>query len=173
MIVKERYVLIMSVVSILFVCIGCSALLPLEPTPTPIQPTETPVPPTETPVPPTETPVPKGKISGQVYLLDREEPVQTLVRLVLKEGNEEVDSMRTDEDGWYSFDVDDPGVYHITVSVKSLLDKCEGLRSETGGWIASQVYGPSGLTDVQAMSMPILIQIEDELTNDLYLYCDK
>ena len=128
--------------------------------------TQTAIAPTATTIP-TETPVPKGSVVGRVILIDRDEPVNTTIRLELKEGNKLVNSTRTDQDGHFTFLIVESDVYVIAVSVMDLLDKCDKLRAESGGWIASQVYDGSGLADVRAMSMPMSILIGDETTVDL------
>ena len=130
--------------------------------------------PTLTPIPtptPTETPIPGGIISGRVYLMDRDEPVRTTVSL-MRGLVEVVDSTATDEDGRYSFLVEEPGAYAIQVSVMDLLDICDNLRVESGGWMQTAEYDTSGVADVFANSPPMNITIGDEITLDCELYCD-
>lgn len=140
----------------------------LGPTPTP---TATPTPtPTATP---TATPIPGGIIAGRVYLMDRDEPVRTIVMLARGLGGEEVDSTETDEEGYYSLLVEEPGTYVIEVYVTDLLDLCDNLRTESGGWIATQSYNTSGLAEVWATSLPPMsITIGDEVALDCELHCD-
>jgi len=131
--------------------------------------------PTPTPTPtatPTPTPVPGGVVAGRVYLMDRDEPVRTAVRLALREGFEEVDHTETDEDGYYSFVVEEPGTYVIQVSVMDLLDTCDNLRTESGGWMATQLFDESGVADIRASSPGMDVTIGDEITLDCELYCD-
>jgi hypothetical protein len=126
---------------------------------------------TEPTATPTETPIPGGIISGRIYLMDRDEPVRTTVSLM--RGLEQVDSTATDEDGRYSFSVEEPGAYGIQVSVMDLLDICDNLRVESGRWIQTARYGESGVVDVCANSLPMMnITIGDEITLDCELHCD-
>jgi len=104
--------------------------------------------------------------------MDRDEPVRTAVRLALREGFEEVDHTETDEDGYYSFVVEEPGTYVIQVSVMDLLDTCDNLRTESGGWMATQLFDESGVADIRASSPGMDVTIGDEITLDCELYCD-
>ena len=154
--------------------------VPSTSTPTPVPPTATftPGPPTATPTPipptptPTETPVPGGIVSGRVYLMDRDEPVRTTIKLVWDEDSSEVDSTVTDEDGYYSFLVGEPGTYVIHVSVMDLLDICDNLRTESGWPVVVRTYDTSGVNDVLAGSLLMTITSGDEITLDCELYCD-
>jgi hypothetical protein len=139
------------------------AILP-EPTSTP-----TPIPPTRTP-----TPVPGGTITGRVYLMDRDEPVRTTVLLMQQEGEQfkDSDSTTSDEDGYYSFLVEEPGTFRVEISVMDLLDTCDNLRTESGGWGATRVYDGTGLTDVRASSLAMSITLDDITTLNCELYCD-
>lgn len=138
----------------------------LTPTPTPTL-TATP---TLTPTP-TETPIPGGIISGRVYLMDRDEPVHTTVSL-MRNLVEVVDSTSTDEDGRYSFLVEEPDGYAIRVSVMDLLDICDNLRIESGGWMQTLKYDTSGVADVFANSPPMNVTVGDEIMLDCEMYCD-
>lgn len=153
---------------------SCGAFQPeATPTLTPM-PTMTPTA-TQTPTPtptPTETPVPGGIVSGRVYLMDREQPVRTTVFLVRDEDNTEVDRAETDEDGYYSFLVEEPETYLVHVSVMDLLDTCDNLRTESGWPVVIRTYDTSGVNDVLAGSAPMTIAIGDEITQDCELYCD-
>ena len=145
----------------------------------PPAPTEAPVPtdipiPTDTPIP-TDIPVPQGVITGRVFLMDREEPVDTLVQLVLDSDNSIAASTRTDEDGYYSFSIEEPGDYSIQVSVYDLLnrfDRCENLRTLSGWPVTVRTYDTAGVTDILASTMPMSIIIGEEITVDCELYCD-
>jgi hypothetical protein len=131
---------------------------------------------TPTPIPPTPTPspVPGGTISGRAYLMDREKPVRTMVLLQRKVGEkyEEDSSTETDKDGCFSFLIEEPGTFRVEISVMHLLDTCDNLRTESGGWGATQVYDGSGLTDVRASSLGTFVTLEDSITVDCELYCD-
>ena len=142
----------------------------LTPTPTStLSPT-----PTLTPtVTPSETPIPGAIITGRVYLMDRDEPVRTTIRLARHEDlSEEVGSTTTDELGYDTFLVEEPDTYVIQVSVMDLLDICDNLRTESGGWFATQLYDTSGIADVNATSPPMSITIGAEISLDCELYCD-
>jgi hypothetical protein len=104
--------------------------------------------------------------------MDRDEPVRTTVTLALREGFEKVATVETDEQGRYSFLVKEPDTYIIQVSVMDLLDTCDKLRTESGGWLATQTYDAAGISDIQATSPPMDIVIGDEITLDCELYCD-
>jgi hypothetical protein len=134
-----------------------------------LEPTFTPIPTTT----PTETPIPGGILSGRVYLLDRDEPVRTTVTLTRGFAGEVVDSAETDENGHYSFLIDEPGAYSISVSVMDLLEICDNLRTASGGWIQTALYDTEGVADIRATSMlPISITIGVEVTLDCELNCD-
>lgn len=81
-------------------------------------------------------PIPGGSISGRVYLMDRDKPVLTTIKLMrgqprtpstggLTSGSRfkysDVDSTVTDENGNYSFVVVESGSYAIEISVTDLL----------------------------------------------------
>jgi hypothetical protein len=131
---------------------------------------------TPTPIPPTPTPspVPGGTIAGRAYLMDREEPVRTTVLLKRKSGEkfEDDSSTTTDEDGYYSFLIKEPGTFRVEISVMHLLDTCDNLRTESGGWGATRIYDGSGLTDVRASSLGTSVTLDDSITVDCELYCD-
>ena len=122
----------------------------------------------------TPTPIPGGTITGRVYLMDRDEPVRTTVLLTRREGErfEDSDSTTTDKDGYYSFLVEEPGTFRVEISVMDLLDTCDELRTESGGWGATRVYDGTGLTDVRASSPAMSITLDDITTLDCELYCD-
>ena len=146
---------------------SCGALEPA-PTPTPLSPPQTP-----TPMPtPTETPVPGGIVSGRVYLMDRDRPVQTTVLLVRESPYTEVDSTATDEGGYYSFFVEEPGTYIIQVSVMDLIGFNCSPRTISGWPSQFQQYDTSGVSDILAGSTPFTIGIGDEITLDCELYCN-
>jgi hypothetical protein len=161
---------------------SCSSFQPvptstptLTPTPTfTATPTLTATPtPTPSPTPtPTDTPVPGGIVSGRVYLMDRDEPVRTTVNLVRDEDSSDIVSTQTDEDGYYSFLVEQPGTYRIQVSVMDLLDICDNLRTESGWPVVIRTYDSEGVNDVLAGSELMMIAIGDEITLDCELYCD-
>jgi hypothetical protein len=104
--------------------------------------------------------------------MDRDEPVRTTVKLVWDEDSSEVDSTVTDEDGYYSFLVEEPGTYVIHVSVMDLLDICDNLRTESGWPVVVRTYDTSGVNDVLAGSLLMTITSGDEITLDCELYCD-
>ena len=99
--------------------------------------------------------------------MDRDEPVVTTVKV---EGTDIVTS--TDEDGYYSILMEEAGAYSVMIEVTDLLDVCDSLRTESGGWLASQEFDTSGLTAVYALSMPQRVDIGDELVIDCELFCD-
>ena len=182
---------VFSMTLVVLLLVGCSrtptesasALTPIPPTetstplatdkPTQIPRTETPtpIPPTKT-LPPSETSIPGGIITGRVYLMDRDEPVLTTVNLAQKEGWKVVDSTTTDKDGFYTFLVEKPDTYVIQVSIFDLLDICDNLRTESGGWIKMDTYDTSGVSDTFAGLFPVVIASGDEITLDCELYCD-
>jgi len=92
--------------------------------------TDTPIP-SKTPKPtPTQTEIPGGVITGRVYLMDKDEVVRTNVLLI--QDKKEIDSTRTDENGNYTFIVEEAGKYSIRVSVMHLIDRCDNLRTLSG-----------------------------------------
>ena len=106
--------------------------------------------------------------------MDREEPVRTTVLLQRKVGEkyEEDSSTETDKDGYYSFLIEEPGTFRVEISVMHLLDTCDNLRTESGGWGATRVYDGSGLTDVRASTLDTSVTLDDSITVDCELYCD-
>ena len=151
-------------------------------TPTPVPPTATftPKPPTATPTPvtptltPTETPIPGVIVNGRVYLINQDEPVLTTVYLVRRENDKDVstEEIGTDEDGYYSFLVEEPGTYVIRVSVTNLLNKCNKLWTESGWPIKVQTFDTQGVLDTLAQSNPLTITLDDDITLDCELNCE-
>jgi hypothetical protein len=125
----------------------------------------------------TTTTIPSGTVAGRVFLLDREEPVETTVDLVREEEDEPTATTRTDADGYYSFAVEEAGSYQVEVSVLDLLDVCDALRTEgemSARWpIVVRTYTGSGVSDVRAASVAESVTIGGEVTFDLDLYCDE
>ena len=147
--------------------LSCGGLQP-EPTITPLSPTQTP-----TPMPtPTQTPVPGGVVSGRIYLMDRDRPVQTTVLLVREDGYLLVASTESDEGGYYSFFVEEPDTYVVQVSVMDLVGFNCNPRTESGWPGVFQHYDTSGVSDILAGSTPFTISIGDEITLDCELYCN-
>lgn len=126
--------------------------------------------PTQIPTP-TETPIPGGIVSGRIYLVDRDEPVRTTVKLIRNEDKSEIDSTVSDEDGYYSFLVEEPDTYVIDVSVMDLYNICDNFRTE---WEARVFFtDDSGtITEELARSPLMTIMIGDEIMLDCELYCD-
>ena len=155
---------------------GCGGA-PTEPTATLVPPTATPtpVPLTPTPTPtPTEAPFPGAIVGGRVYLMDRDRPVQTTVRIFLADFSAMVDSTETDESGYYSFLVEEPDTYIIDVLVGDITgDNCNP-RTESGWQRAWKIDPTLGVTDelVSFMSIPFTISLGDEITLDCEQYCD-
>ncbi len=132
--------------------------------------TDTPIP-SKTPKPtPTQTEIPGGVITGRVYLMDKDEVVRTNVLLI--QDKKEIDSTRTDENGNYTFIVEEAGKYSIRVSVMHLIDRCDNLRTLSGWPIVVRNYDGGGVTDTWASTSPITINIGDKTTIDCELYCD-
>jgi hypothetical protein len=126
----------------------------------------------------TTTTVPTtGIITGRVYLMDRDEPIETTVELLREEDKETIDTTQTDGDGRYSFSIADEGTYTVRVSLGSYAEMCDNLRREPGDgpelWpvVVRQLDG-GGTTDILAGSVPTAVTIGDEITLDLELYCD-
>lgn len=130
---------------------------------------------------PAETPVPGGNISGRIYLMDRDEPVRTIVELTQDEDPSEkislvtVDSTETDVDGYYYFLVEEPGTYHITVSILDLYNICDNLKEASGSGWPKEIYTTDDagvIVDDKLVSEPIDITIDDKIALDCELYCD-
>jgi hypothetical protein len=146
---------------------SCGALQPA-PTPTPLSPTQTP-----TPMPtPTQTPVPGAVVSGRIYLMDRDRSVQTTVLLVREDPYSEIARTVSDEGGYYSFFIEEPGTYIVQVSVMDLIGFNCNPRTESGWPGVYQQYDTSGVSDILAGSTPFSISIGDEITLDCELYCN-
>ena len=122
---------------------------------------------------PTPTPIPIGVITGRIWLVDRAEPVHTIVILYqVKEGDtgddEAVEQTETDEDGYYSFFIAEPGTYRIGYSNQTLSDICENLaigQDWRYEWLYERiVVGENGvLSDILFISTNISIEIGDEI----------
>ena len=123
---------------------------------------------------PTPTPMPGGTIKGRVYLVDRDKAVRTTVLLQREENDRFKDSgsTTTDKDGYYYFQAGQPGTYRVEISVMDLLDTCDNLRTESGGWGSTRVFKDGKATDVRASSRPVSITLDDITTIDCELYCD-
>lgn len=138
-------------------------------------PTPTQLPPTQTPTPmatPTKTPVPGGVVSGRIYLMDRDRPVQTTILLVRDDPYLLVDSTESDEGGYYSFTIENPGTYVVQVSVMGLAGFNCDPRTRSGWPSIYTQYDTSGVSDILAGSTPFAIGIGDEITLDCELYCN-
>jgi hypothetical protein len=170
--------------AVILLAIGCSTA-PIfgpgqlfGPTLTPsVTPTSTPTPtPTATRTPTatvTPTTPPGGVVRGRVYLVDKDEAVRTDVELVLNEGNETVESTKTDSSGEYSFLIEEPGVYKLRVSVSDLLDRCDNLRSSSRNWpVVVRRFDQGGVSEVLAGSTETKVEVGDMITMDLELTCD-
>ena len=122
----------------------------------------------------TPTPVPGGTILGRAYLVDRDKPVRTTVLLRREVGEtfKDIDSTTTDEDGYYSFQVEEPGTYRVEIAVMDLLDTCDNLRTESGGWGSTRVFKDGAITDVRASSRALPVTLDEATTVDCELYCD-
>lgn len=169
---KIRVVFFLLAISLLLASCSPGQIFGPEPTQTPTQ-TPTPMP-TSTPTP---TPIPSGSVIGTVYLLDRDEPVQTKIILMRKEGDDdvEVEITETDEMGNYAFIVTEPGDYYVQVSVFDLMESCKNLRSHStnNDWIVFiQRYGGSGMTDALINSGIYSVFLGQESIINCDLYCD-
>ena len=122
----------------------------------------------------TPTPVPGGTIMGRAYLVDRDKPVRSTVLLRREVGEtfKDLDSTTTDKDGYYSFRVEEAGTYRVEISVMDLLDTCDNLRTESGGWGSTRVFKDGSITDVRASSRALSVTLDGATTVDCELYCD-
>jgi hypothetical protein len=123
---------------------------------------------------PTPTPMPGGTIKGRVYLMDRDKPIRTTVLLQQEENDRFKDhgSTSTDKDGYYYLQAEESGSFRVEISVMDLLDTCDNLRTESGGWGVTRTFKDGTLTDVRASSRPVSITLDDITTIDCELYCD-
>jgi hypothetical protein len=149
--------------------LSCGALQP-EPSSAPgLSVTMTPA-----PIPtPAKTPFPGAFVGGRVYLMDRDQPVQTTVTLYRAADYSMADSTETDEAGYYSFIVEEQDTYIIFVSVGDVADDCN-LRTESG-WREARVIDPTlGVSDElsEFISNAFTTSLGDEITMDCEQYCD-
>jgi hypothetical protein len=161
---------------------SCNAGVITEPTPTEV-PTQTPIP-TNTPLPtptytpteiPTPTVIPGTLITGRVYMADTNAPVKTHLYLEMDdEDRTDITSFRTDDDGYYSYVIEEPGTYYINVSVLSLVNSCSNLSIDPAdGWseMFEHYYGDI-LVELSVNPPPITAIIGEEITLNCRIYCD-
>lgn len=109
--------------------------------------------------------------------MDRDEPVQTKIILMRKEGDDdvEVEITETDETGNYAFIVTEPGDYYVQVSIFDLLESCKNLRSQssTNDWkVLIRNFDGAGMTDALINSAIYTVIIGQENIINCELYCD-